>query len=105
MQGGFGVYDRWRAGGTLTSRDDCTRSTYRVLLTHGKYDTMRPSIVETMEERLKLAERVMLPHSGHVSMIDDAGMMNDVVADFLQRVEVVVNRGDGLNLFVPRRDG
>eukprot|EP00585_Thalassiosira_rotula_P012070 CAMPEP_0196136932 /NCGR_PEP_ID=MMETSP0910-20130528/5068_1 /TAXON_ID=49265 /ORGANISM="Thalassiosira rotula, Strain GSO102" /LENGTH=449 /DNA_ID=CAMNT_0041397299 /DNA_START=12 /DNA_END=1362 /DNA_ORIENTATION=+ len=104
MQGGFGVYDRWRAGGTLTSRDDCTRSTYRVLLTHGKYDTMRPSIVETMEERLKLAERVMLPHSGHVSMIDDAGMMNDVVADFLQRVEVVVNRGDGLDLFVPRRE-
>ncbi len=30
----------------------------------------------------------MLPHSGHVSMIDDAGLMNEVVASFVHRVEV-----------------
>lgn len=65
-----------------------------VLLTHGKYDTMRPSIVKTMEREIKLSERKMLPHSGHVAMIDDAGLMNEWVADFLERVE----RG----LFVPQ---
>ena len=58
-----------------------------VLLTHGQYDTMRPSIVKTMEEEIKMSERKVLPHSGHVSMIDDAELMNDYVADFLRRVE------------------
>lgn len=58
-----------------------------VLLTHGVYDTMRPSIVKTMEKELKYAERVVFPHSGHVSMIDDTDMMNDVVSDFVTRVE------------------
>ena len=58
-----------------------------VLLTHGVYDTMRPSIVKTMEKELKYAERVVFPHSGHVSMIDDTEMMNDVVSDFVTRVE------------------
>ena len=70
-----------------------------VLLTHGRFDTMRPSIIKTMQGQIKLAERKMLPHSGHVSMIDDAGMMNDVVADFLERVEASQRRGH----FVPRR--
>jgi len=58
-----------------------------VLLTHGIYDTMRPSTVKTIEKKLKYAERVLLPHSGHVSMIDDTELMNDVVSDFLTRVE------------------
>lgn len=58
-----------------------------VLLTHGVYDTMRPSIVKTMEKELKYPERVLFPHSGHVSMIDDPEMMNDAVNDFVQRVE------------------
>ena len=58
-----------------------------VLLTHGVYDTMRPSIVKTMEKELKYSERVLFPHSGHVSMIDDAELMNDVVNGFVQRVE------------------
>ena len=58
-----------------------------VLLTHGKYDTMRPSIVKTMQKEIMLSERKMLAHSGHVAMIDDAGLMNDVIADFLNRVE------------------
>ena len=59
-----------------------------VLLTHGKYDTMRPSIVKTMESEINLSERKMLPHSGHMSMIDDAGLMNDWIADFLRRTEM-----------------
>ena len=58
-----------------------------VLLTHGKFDTMRPSIVKAMEREIKLCERKMLPHSGHIAMIDDAGLMNDLVADFVHRVE------------------
>jgi hypothetical protein len=40
-----------------------------------------------MEEEIKMSERKVLPHSGHVSMIDDAELMNDYVADFLRRVE------------------
>lgn len=37
----------------------------------------------------------MFPHSGHVSMIDDAGLMNDVVASFIHRVEVGDEIGGG----------
>lgn len=63
---------------------------------------MRPSIVKAIEGELKSAERVMLPHSGHISMIDDAGMMNDVVADFVRRVEWVSDQGGvGMDTFVP----
>jgi len=92
-----GVLGDWNVTGRLHEID------IPVLLTHGKFDTMRPSIVKTMEEQLKLSERVLLPHSGHVSMIDDAGMMNDAVADFLQRVERTAIR-NGLDHFVPRGD-
>jgi proline iminopeptidase len=65
-----------------------------VLLTHGKYDTMRPSIVKIMENEIPFSERQMLPHSGHISMVDDAGLMNDLVADFLHRVETNSFRSD-----------
>ncbi|GFH44335.1 hypothetical protein CTEN210_00809 [Chaetoceros tenuissimus] len=58
-----------------------------VLLTSGKFDTMRPSIVETMHKHLQKSEWIMFPHSGHVSMIDDAELMNDKVSMFLQRID------------------
>ena len=59
-----------------------------VLLTHGTYDTMRPSIVRTMQRELgPLAERVLFTRSGHVSMIDEPGKMNKVIVRFLNRVE------------------
>ena len=58
-----------------------------VLLTHGKFDTMRPSTVKAIQDQIPISERVMFPHSGHVSMIDDAELMNDVVASFISRVE------------------
>ncbi|KAL7553810.1 hypothetical protein ACHAWF_017146 [Thalassiosira exigua] len=90
-----GVLGDWNVTGRLHEID------VPVLLTHGAFDTMRPSIVKTMEEQLRLSERVMLPHSGHVSMIDDAGMMNDAVADFLRRVEKA-SASDELEVFVPR---
>ncbi len=69
----------------LTSR--LPELTIPVLLTHGKFDTMRPSTVKTMQDQIKISERVFFPHSGHVSMIDDPGLMNDAVADFIHRVE------------------
>lgn len=58
-----------------------------VLLSHGKYDTMRPSIVYAMKEALPNAETLFLTKSGHVSMIDEPGPMNAAVADFYDRVE------------------
>ena len=71
-----------------------------VLLASGRFDTMRPSIVKTMQEQIRYVERKLLPHSGHVSMIDDAGLLNDVVADFLGRVERAQREG-GASKFVP----
>mmetsp|Transcript_3021 Transcript_3021/g.6286 ORF Transcript_3021/g.6286 Transcript_3021/m.6286 type:complete len:149 (-) Transcript_3021:34-480(-) len=63
------------------------------LLTSGRFDTMRPSIVKTMQRQIKRSERKLFPHSGHVSMIDDAGMMTDTIGDFLGRVEVSLRQG------------
>ncbi len=48
---------------------------------------MRPSTVKSIQDQIPISERVMFPHSGHVSMIDDAELMNDVVASFISRVE------------------
>lgn len=58
-----------------------------VLLTSGEYDTMRPPVVDAMYREIPLAEWFLFNHSGHVTMIDDAGWMNTVVDDFLSRVE------------------
>ena len=58
-----------------------------VLLTHGKYDTMRPAVVQAMFNAIPLAEKFLLEKSGHVSMIDEPGKMNDAIAEFFDRVE------------------
>ena len=57
------------------------------LLTHGKFDTMRPPVIRAMANAIPNCQVVELPHSGHCSMIDDPGLMNDQVHDFLQCVE------------------
>jgi hypothetical protein len=57
-----------------------------VLLSHGKYNTMRPAVVRAMLDKLPRAES-QLNRSGHVSMIDEPGAMNEAVADFFDRVE------------------
>mmetsp|Transcript_41007 Transcript_41007/g.67299 ORF Transcript_41007/g.67299 Transcript_41007/m.67299 type:complete len:220 (-) Transcript_41007:54-713(-) len=54
-----GVLGDWNVTGRLHEID------VPVLLTHGKFDTMIPSIVKTMQGQLKLSERVLLPHSGY----------------------------------------
>lgn len=69
-----------------------------VLLTAGKFDTMRPTEVDTMYRSLPLAEKVLFAKSGHVSMIDEPGAMNDAIAEFLDRVEAADRTGQQ---FVP----
>lgn len=59
-----------------------------VLLSHGAFDTMRPSIVKTMEQELPYGERLFLLKSGHISMIDEPEVMNNAISDFFDRVEV-----------------
>ena len=61
------------------------------LLTAGRFDTMRPPVVDAMSDVLPRVWRALLPRSGHCSMIDDPKLMNDVVGEFLDAVE----RGDG----------
>jgi proline-specific peptidase len=58
-----------------------------VLLRSGKFDTMRPKVVEETYRVLPIAEWVLLERSGHMSMVDEPGPMNDAIADFLDRVE------------------
>ena len=79
--------------------------TVPVLLSHGRYDTMRPSIVKTMQELLPYAERLYLNRSGHASMIDEPGPMNDGIADFLDRVEESTFGAFNLTTgFAPKKD-
>jgi proline iminopeptidase len=70
-----------------------------ILLTHGKYDTVRPAVVDVMYNELPVAENVMFQKSGHVSMIDEPGEMNRVIADFFDRVEA--SQGSKMK-FVPK---
>lgn len=72
-----------------------------ILLTSGQFDTMRPPVVDAMYQTIPNVEWTMFQHSGHVSMIDDAGTMNNVVDDFLNRVEEAYRTGTE---FVPRKD-
>jgi proline-specific peptidase len=58
-----------------------------VLLTSGKFDTMRPAAVQEVYEALPLAEWFFLNKSGHDTMIDQPGELNDAIANFLERVE------------------
>ena len=58
-----------------------------VLLISGRFDTMRPSVVSLMQRELPCAEWQVLPHAGHISMIDDAELMVKLLKDFLSRVE------------------
>lgn len=92
------------AGGVLAHFNTTPRlPTVRVpvLLASGRYDTMRPPVVDAMYRTIPTVEWVVLNHSGHMSMIDDAGKMNDIVEDFFKRVELA-HYSDGLGEFVPK---
>lgn len=58
-----------------------------VLLTHGRYDTMRPAVVQAMYDVLPIAETLLLNKSGHMSMVDEPMAMNSGIAGFFDRVE------------------
>ncbi|CAE7252665.1 pip [Symbiodinium natans] len=58
-----------------------------VLLTFGRYDTMRPPVVDALYRNLPRVWKAMMPRSGHCSMIDDPRLMNDVVGEFFEREE------------------
>jgi len=58
-----------------------------VLLTHGRYDTMRPPVIDAMYRSLPRVWRALLPRSGHCSMIDDPRLMNDLVGSFYDHAE------------------
>ena len=57
------------------------------LLTHGRFDTMRPPVLRAMAAALPNAKVVLMPRSGHCSMIDDPALMNDEIAAFFDCVE------------------
>ena len=70
------------------------------LLTSGRFDTtcMRPSIVKTMQKQIRNIERKLMPCSGHISMIDNAGLMNDdVLSDFLGRIEIALREDQAID--------
>ena len=77
-------------GGVLASWS-VTAQLHRVrtptLLTHGRFDTMRPPVLRAMAAALPHAKVVLMPRSGHCSMIDDPALMNDEIAAFLDCVE------------------
>ena len=61
---------------------------YPVLLTSGRCDiTIGPSVVASLHANLKSSEWIIFPHSGHMTMIDDAKMMNEEAA-VLRRVVI-----------------
>jgi hypothetical protein len=62
---------------------------------------MRPPVVDAMYRSIPKVEWTVFRHSGHVSMIDDAGIMNDAVDDFLNRVEAAYWSNTN---FVPNKD-
>lgn len=91
-----GVLADFNTTGHLHELDDLP-----ILLTSGQYDTIRPQVVEVMHQNLALSERFLFQRSGHVSAIDEAVLMNKVVADFLGRVEISSYEQGG---FVPRKN-
>jgi len=46
------------------------------LITGGKYDTMVYSILKVMQNEIKGSQLKIFPHSGHMTMIDDADLYN-----------------------------
>merc|ERR1712070_335040 len=77
-------------GGVLASLNltaQLPQVTNPVLLTYGTYDTMRPACVDALYQNLPRAWKAEMPHSGHMTMVDDPKKMNDVLGRFLDAVE------------------
>jgi proline iminopeptidase len=61
--------------------------TIPILLTSGKFDTMRPPVVNALYQSIPIVEWIIFNHSGHVTMIDDTESMNNIVHNFIARVD------------------
>ncbi len=57
------------------------------LLLSGRYDEATPAIVETIHQRIPGAEWVLFEHSSHLPHVEEPERYNQVVHDFLDRVE------------------
>ena len=82
--------DEFSIGGTIKDFDITSRIhkiKIPVLLTTGEYDNVRPQVVDVIQQELKYVEREVFANSAHLSMIDVPDKMNQVVQDFLDRVE------------------
>ena len=58
-----------------------------VLLTNGKYDTMRGPNIRSMAKEIKNVELAMLNRSGHMTMIDEPQKMNLILKNFWAKIE------------------
>jgi len=88
----FGLYgkDEFSIGGTIKDwnvTDRIHEIKVPVLLTTGQHDIVRPSVVDVMQNEFKHVERALFSKSAHLSMIDEPDRMNEVIQDFLDRVE------------------
>ena len=82
MQGPFEFTFQGTLGGfNLTSQ--LHTITTPVLLTSGKFDTMRPPVVNALYQSIPIVEWIICNHSGHVTMIDDTEYMNNIVHSFI----------------------
>ncbi len=57
------------------------------LLLSGRYDEATPAIVETIHQRIPGAEWVLFEHSSHLPHVEEPERYNQVVSNFLDRVE------------------
>eukprot|EP00467_Chlorarachnion_reptans_P019332 CAMPEP_0114493554 /NCGR_PEP_ID=MMETSP0109-20121206/4170_1 /TAXON_ID=29199 /ORGANISM="Chlorarachnion reptans, Strain CCCM449" /LENGTH=358 /DNA_ID=CAMNT_0001670511 /DNA_START=35 /DNA_END=1111 /DNA_ORIENTATION=- len=78
--------DEFTAGGVLSHvnfTEHLRRINVPVLMTHGRFDTMTASQQENMAKEIRGVKVIEYEHSGHLTMIDDAGKFNDDVATFM----------------------
>lgn len=78
--------DEFSIGGVLADVN-FTGELHRIesptLFTHGKFDTMTAPQQMAMARHVHGSRVIEYPSSGHLTMVDDAGLMNDDVAAFL----------------------
>lgn len=85
----WGVAD-WAATGTLKdyNREAVLPSLdLPVLFTTGRFDEARPETVAYFQSLVKGSELAILENSGHLTMQDEPDLYNQIVREFLRRVE------------------
>ena len=61
--------------------------TVPVLLTNGKYDTMRGPNIRSMMAEIKDVKTVMFEKSAHMTMVDEPVEMNSALTDWWSKIE------------------